>query len=54
MQELNFKRYVIASLYGRRVIKGDLKREISGVFKGTFTAFVFRKGRKPRSVYYER
>jgi len=50
MQELNFKWYIIASLYGKRVIKGDFKGEISSVFKGTFTAFVFRKLRKPRSV----
>jgi hypothetical protein len=43
MQELNFKRYIIASVYGKRVIKGDLKGEIGSLFKGTFTTFVFRK-----------
>jgi hypothetical protein len=43
VEELNFKRYIIAYLYGKTVIKGDLKGEISNMFKGTPIAFVFRK-----------
>ena len=36
IQELNFKRYIIASLYGKRVIKEDLTKYLKGEISSMF------------------